>query len=336
MWALFDWLAQPFAIHPEGRTALMPRLAAVLRRVALTRDQIERLPDTYRAAADSQVFADRYDSARPRAFLPRDLFNPAGPALNASRSTEVEGPWVSIGGLGPVVPHHAGELSRSSFVVLWNASRRSCPRRERILRSSGIFLNRSSRTTRWTASERVTLNPALPALPEGTQVALVRRMLLIDDQGLIVPSNLVQSIQLRVFRGKQSFFEFRMSREALFASKAGGLRAVGPDDVEFLTFSAKGDDPFEPRGAAGTGATRQARSRASAPPCHSELEPGIRSVKSVRALLRPNAIVDSRHERWARWFTQPSVAAQAKTPAVRMGPGAGPMAGESAVKADLP
>ena len=40
MWALFDWLAQPFAIHPEGRTALMPRLAAVLRRVALTRDQI--------------------------------------------------------------------------------------------------------------------------------------------------------------------------------------------------------------------------------------------------------------------------------------------------------
>ena len=335
MWALFDWLAQPFAIHPEGRTALMPRLAAVLRRVALTRDQIERLPDTYRAAADSQVFADRYDSARPRAFLPRDLFNPAGPALNASQSTEVEGPWVSIGGLGPVVPHHAGELSRSSFVVLWNLPGGAAETRA-YLAKLWDFPQPFVPDQAMDGERRVTLNPALPALPEGTQVALVRRMLLIDDQGLIVPSNMVQSIQLRVFRGKQSFFEFRMSRESLFASKAGGLRAVGPDDVEFLTFSAKGDDPFETRGAAGTGATRQACSLASAPPCHSELEPGIRSVKSVRALLRPNAIVDSRHERWARWFTQPSVAAQAKTPAVRMGPGAGPMAGESAVKADLP
>ena len=62
----------------------------------------------------------RYDPAQPRAFLPRDLFNPAGTCPSASRSTEVEGPWVSIGGTSPIVPHHAAELSRSAFVVLWN------------------------------------------------------------------------------------------------------------------------------------------------------------------------------------------------------------------------
>ena len=312
MWALFDWLAQPSEIHPEGRTALMSRLARVLRLVALTRDRIERLPDTYRAAAASQAFADRYDPAQPRAFLPRDLFSTAGPALSASRSTEVEGPWVSIGGIGPIVPHHAAELSRSSFVVLWNLPGGAAETRAYLAKLWDFpqpFV--ADEHHAGDGERRVTLNPALPALPEGTQIALVRRMLLIDDKGRIVPSNLTQSIQLRVFRGKQAFFEFRMNRGALFAANAGGLRAVGPDDVEFLTFSAKGDDPFEHERLPGPLRPGSVLGICSA--CHSEFEPGIRSVKSVRALLRPNATVDSRHERWAGWFTQPTLAGELKT-----------------------
>ncbi len=70
VWALFDWLAETSRILPEGRKALMPRLARILRRVALTRDQIERLPDTYRAAAESRVFPERHDPSQARAFLP--------------------------------------------------------------------------------------------------------------------------------------------------------------------------------------------------------------------------------------------------------------------------
>ena len=208
------------------------------------------------------------------------------------------------------MPHHAGELSRSSFVVLWNLPG-GAAETSAYLAKLWDFPQPFVPDQALDGERRVTLNPALPALPEGTQIVLVRRMLLIDDQGLIVPSNLTQSIQLRVFRGKQSFFEFRMSRESLFASKAGGLRAVGPDDVEFLTFSAKGDDPFEREGPPGPLRPGSVLGICSA--CHSQLEPGIRSVKSVRALLRPNAIVDSRHERWAGWFTQPALAAQLKS-----------------------
>jgi hypothetical protein len=30
-------------------------------------------------------------------------------------------------------------------------------------------------------------------------------------------------------------------------------------------------------------------------------------------MLKPSSLVDSRHERWARWSTQPVVAAEAKS-----------------------
>ncbi len=310
-WAVFDWLAEPYGIHPDGRKALMPRLARLLRRVTLTRDQIDRLLDTYRAAVQSQVFAERDDPAQRRAFLPRDLFGPALPAKSGPGLTKVEGPWVSIGGSQPIVPHHAAELSRSGFVVLWNLPGGAAETTAYLAKlwdfpQPYVFDPHSSGD----GERRVQLNPALPALPDGTQIALVRQMLVIDDEGRIVPSKLTESIQLRVFRGKQSFFEFQMTRPALFAANAGGLRAVGPDDVEFLTFSSKGGDPFEFEGPPRP--VRPMRALEMCPWCHFEHEPGIRSVRSVNQLLRPNNTVDSRHERWARWFTQPAVAAESK------------------------
>jgi hypothetical protein len=44
----------------------------------------------------------------------------------------------------------------------------------------------------------------------------------------------------------QSFHEFRLSRPLLFAGRAGGLRAVGPDEHDFETgLGAHGFDEFE-------------------------------------------------------------------------------------------
>jgi len=45
LWKVFDWLAIPGGERDAARRALGSRLAKVMRRVALTRDQIERLPD---------------------------------------------------------------------------------------------------------------------------------------------------------------------------------------------------------------------------------------------------------------------------------------------------
>jgi hypothetical protein len=107
LWAIFDWLASTSEGDKAARTALMRRVARVMRRVALTRKNIEALPDTYAAAVASGAFADRADASRQQPFLPRDLFSATGP-------------WVSVGGFETLLPQHAAELGRSAFIVLWN------------------------------------------------------------------------------------------------------------------------------------------------------------------------------------------------------------------------
>lgn len=91
----------------------------------------------------------------------------------------------------------------------------------------------------------------------------MREMLVIDDQGKVKPTRLIESVQFRVYRevpkgdpahpegfddvvGKQDFYEFRITRKDLFAGPAGGLHAVGPRDEEILPLlNPPADDPFE-------------------------------------------------------------------------------------------
>lgn len=78
--SICDDAARDGAQRASGRRrALMPRLARMMRRIALRRDEIDRLADNYAAAVKARAFPDRVDTAHPdRAFLPSDLFDPAG------------------------------------------------------------------------------------------------------------------------------------------------------------------------------------------------------------------------------------------------------------------
>jgi hypothetical protein len=137
-------------------------------------------------------------------------------------------------------------------------------------------------------------------------------MLLIDDRGVIVPSNVIESIQLRTFRRPHVFSELRMSRAGLFAGRSGGLRAVAADEKDFITFSAQGMDPFDKPSPPGP--LPLAHVLEGCNNCHHVAhERSIETVLSLRRMLKPWPLVDSHHERWARWFTQPIVAAEAKS-----------------------
>jgi hypothetical protein len=271
-----------------------------MRRVALSRRNIEALPDTYAAAVASGAFADRVDSSQ-QPLLPRDLFSAAGP-------------WVSVGGAKPLLPQHAAELGRSAFIVLWNlpgGSAETIGYLQKLWNFPQPFVFDEAFQFAGDGEVRAKLNPALPPVPDGTRIALVRKMLLIDDTGVIVPSNVVQSIQLRAFPGR-AFSELKMSRERLFTGKSGGLRAVTADERDFITFSAKGMDPLERE--SWRGPTNLARVLAGCTNCHHVgLEPAIETIRSLPSILKPSALIDSRHERWARWFNQPIVAAEAKS-----------------------
>jgi hypothetical protein len=294
LWAIFDWLAESYGPHQDARRALMTRLARMIRSVALTRDQIARLPDTYRAAAASRTLPG----------LPADL-------------DSTSGPWIGIGGMSSAVPQHAAELSRSAFLVLWRlpgGAADTAGYLSKLWEFPQPFVPDPSFTLSGSGERRVRINPALPPFPDWTQIALVRTALLIDRDGRIVPSRLVESIQLRTFNtgsfnGVQTPAEFTMSRTALFAGQSGGLKALRPDDEDLITFSSKGMDNFE---RAPGRAPRGRRVLDSCDNCHSDLISRLESVRSLPHILRPNALVDSRHERWVRWNAQADVAARLK------------------------
>src|SRR4030095_14545415 len=50
MWAVFDWLTVRSDSYPTQNKELQRRLAQVIRKVALTDDEIRSLPDNYEAA----------------------------------------------------------------------------------------------------------------------------------------------------------------------------------------------------------------------------------------------------------------------------------------------
>jgi hypothetical protein len=87
-------------------------------------------------------------------------------------------------------------------------------------------------------------------------MALVRRIVLIGNDGNPLGTNVTESVQMRVYRAihldlggrgshAQDFFEFRLSRGGLLHGEAGGLRAVDPGEREFGVFHSHGIDAFE-------------------------------------------------------------------------------------------
>ena len=209
LWAVFDWLASQMDIHPAARIALEVRLTEIIKRVALPEDEILSLPDNYALAVRSKDFPVEFQPDQPEtAFLPPDIFQP-------------ESAWVPMGREGgPIAMTHTEAFpffGRSVFLVF--------------VRSP----DGRAETLDFIESLNTKGNPVTAA---GTEVALVRRMLLIDDQGELVVSPLIETIQIRHFSPIQNFYEFELDRRDLFDGSAGGLI---PNSDLFMLFMSHGD-----------------------------------------------------------------------------------------------
>jgi hypothetical protein len=218
LWAVFDWLSLRSDSYPSQRQALQERLARVIQLLALTGAEIRSLPNNYQEAIESNAFPISYRKEKPdAAFLPSDLLLP-------------NGDWVCVGREGgPIADTHLREFpffGRSAFLVFI-----------RVPGGRELTLNYLSRL-KW---------PSAPTIVPGTELALVRQMMLIDKQGNIIPSPIVESVQLRHFDSSnvQQFFELTLSRKLLFAGLRGGLRALDSSDMEFVLFRAHDYDPIE-------------------------------------------------------------------------------------------
>jgi hypothetical protein len=297
LWAVFDWTVEQSPAYHRPRYVnekreLQARLAALLHRLAMTRKEIDDLPDNYTQAVNSGAFAREYDSAhRDRPFLPPDLFDPHGPWVL------VEAGPNAFDTSGVATNHVIAFSGRSSFLVFVRLpeGRKS---------TLGYLQSVWDFPQPWVpgsnpSSDEVILNPDLPSFPAKTEVALLRMMTLFDNDGNLQSSAIVESVQIRVYErvtanperfeegdNGQAFFQIRLSRPLLFANKAGGLRSTGRDEKELFTFGAQGDDLIDEISKKPALTKTWPTVLESCQSCHSG--GGIRSLNSREKLLKPN------------------------------------------------
>jgi hypothetical protein len=268
LWLVFNWVEGNHSLGPApdvvraAQARLRPLLAAVIKRLALDPKQIQKLPDNYAGAVASGDFARAFNPKAPdQPYLPADLF-------------DGDGPWVCLGRPDdPVAPEHLDEevnaFTNSAFLLFLRlpGGRAATLTYLKKLRSFAEPVAVKAEDDR----AKYVPNPKLPQLPVGTEVALVRRALLIDSKHRPAATALTESVQLRVYRqvpqlpvtayaldlggGRakqrgayswQAGHEFRLSRSRLFAGRAGGLSAVGSDERDFDTgFASHPYDEFE-------------------------------------------------------------------------------------------
>lgn len=246
LWALFDWLAKrdgDRALSAPARD-LRTRLAAIMRRLAMSSEVLRTLPDNYAALSLHDHGSDG---------LPDDLF-------------QVDSPYVCIGvdGGGAAAPVHQRAFGgRSAFLVFLRLpdGRQATVEYLKRLNAFALPWVPNPKPDNW--GPLIIHNPETPQFPDGTRLALVRRLIAIDDKGNLVVTPITESIQVRVHRHvtpvsakematqraeseeiDQEVHDVEVRRRGLFAGR-GGLEEIGRDGVGFLHINPLREDPFD-------------------------------------------------------------------------------------------
>ena len=201
-----------------ARQKLAERLGRVIASLRLDRATIATLPDNYVQATRSNAKSIAQPAHSP---LSPHLFDAAGP-------------WICIRGAapGPSAPVHMQRFGgRSPFLVFIHLPGG---------RNVGLDYIRQLHEYAGTSSNnKYEWERNVPLFPEGTAVALVRRMVVIDDNNQLTATPLVQSIQMRVYptvanrripaaegRDYLGVHKWTLSRAKLLAGAGGGLVAA--------------------------------------------------------------------------------------------------------------
>jgi hypothetical protein len=209
--------------RPRPRRELQRRLVAAMRRTALDPRDIASLPDSLADAVESAAFPKEFDPKHPeRPFLPADLADAKGAWLGFAS-------WLPPDGLA--VPQHTAFVKgRSVFTV-----RLRLPGGRE---ATAAYLKKAA-------------GGNVDQFPVGTQIALVRRAVLIDDTGTPRPTRLTESVELRYYRKPERGKEpIDAGAPAAFVlGRTGGLRPVGADETAPYSFQARAGrsdtDPLE-------------------------------------------------------------------------------------------
>lgn len=246
LWALYDHLIDQ-NIRRVGdaktrarRDLLCRKLAECIQQLALPSAELNQLPSTFPLAVESGAFAPRHNLDATVNYLPHGLLN---------RPDE----WVEIDFYFPnmhedimdrfISLHARSLLGRSHYRIFYRfpEGRQQVVSYLKQLEETGIDWKR--------AAQFGFIPPPQPTaqIPDGTEVVLLQLMMSIDDQLRPVPTNIVESLQARVFchtDGSNStetntgvginVLDYRMKRHLLFDNcKAGGLEREQEDQPQY-------------------------------------------------------------------------------------------------------
>lgn len=202
LWTLFDFMMvrhigrQGDAAVRRQRNDVCRKLAKAIQILSLPAARLAELPDNYRLAVQSGRFSATHDFDPKRDYLPPSLLsgNDEWQELDfyqAQRSEDVERRYVFL--------HMRAFQGRSYFRVFvrFPQGRSQLEGYLRDLDAQGID---------WKASAQhgsISLLPGAPELPAGTEVALVQFLIALDPDLKLVPTSLVESVRLLIFKNSR-------------------------------------------------------------------------------------------------------------------------------------
>ena len=247
--AVFHWLAgSEFDLRaawsgPERKLSVA--LARAIHHVALTAEEIRKLPDNYASAVAAPDAVTTFDLAHPAPYLPKDLLADGGP-------------WISLRGVYDLMVakfHFRFFAGRSVFDVRMRHPEGRAAGEAYLKELADLKIpwvsEKPVKPKAVPSLEGMWANPATPQFPPGTAWALVRRAVLADANGMPVASPLVESVQIRVYRNlgwaadpetaevlgeeqSQIFFEWESRRTQMLGK--GGFHLTTPDDQRYAFF----------------------------------------------------------------------------------------------------
>jgi hypothetical protein len=227
LWRLFNWAAgeEQVGRHSHEAFALMKRLGPAIKALALSKEEIKRLPDNLAQQVKSEE------------------------NLGLANFDDPESGWVAIGrqdGRTTAAVHVQQSEGRSSFTIYLRLPKGREDTLEYLntLNSAPEPLTYDKEKAGFEAwMGQPWIRKGLPVMPAGTEFALVRRLTTIDDKGNPEPTLLTQTIQIRRLSGEKSgqgepvqeFKQFSLARRNLF-SGAPSLNLIPQDASDFTHF----------------------------------------------------------------------------------------------------
>lgn len=201
LWAVHDRLANQNLIWSRSRDSkirelaqrretMFRKLAQAIKALALSKAEIAALPENYAAALQSGHFAVEHRFDPQSDYLPADL--PTGP------SSSTTGAWMEITYPDHVPPYHTHDFGgRSYFRIFYRfpEGRKAVVDYLEYVAEEGVDKQHPD------ASRRAVLkSKELRHIPAGTQLALLRQMVVLDKDLNPVPTSVVQELRMRIFK----------------------------------------------------------------------------------------------------------------------------------------